>query len=309
MLGPPYPGIRQRLEQGKVIPFLGAGASFGSRNPSATPWRTAPTASPITYLPTGAELAECLAYTSTFPADAPYDLSTVAQYYHIVLGRDPLDDQLSEIFSYPQVPGKIHDYLADIALARPLLIMTTNYDDLMERALQNRGAPFDVVIYGNKTTKGNLLWLKWGAAKFQEVLGKDVDTDLQSTSVVYKMHGGINRMGSGVGQYVITEDDYVEFLAKLPGRSVISAIAFPLFASCSFLFLGYSLKDWNFRVLLHRINRINRKQHRHSDIRDWAIEPRSSPLEKKLWESRKDPQVQMFDGLTIDEFLAGLEAS
>jgi hypothetical protein len=34
-LAPPYPLIREGLRQGRIIPFLGAGASLGVRQPEA----------------------------------------------------------------------------------------------------------------------------------------------------------------------------------------------------------------------------------------------------------------------------------
>jgi len=64
-LKPPYTLILDELRKGKVIPFLGAGASLGNRAPNST-WEKGK--SP--HLPKGSELAEHLAKKTAFPRDA-----------------------------------------------------------------------------------------------------------------------------------------------------------------------------------------------------------------------------------------------
>ena len=69
----------------------------------------------------------------------------MAQYYEAVLGPDPLRKRLREIFSYKQEPTPLHEFLA--GSPAPMLIVTTNYDDLMERVFEKRGKPCDVVSH------------------------------------------------------------------------------------------------------------------------------------------------------------------
>ena len=68
-LVPPYPFIFDKLNNGKVIPFLGAGASLGGREAGAT-WQKGIRS----FLPTAGELAEHLADTTEFPDDESKDL-------------------------------------------------------------------------------------------------------------------------------------------------------------------------------------------------------------------------------------------
>ena len=72
---PPYPLIRERLEQGKVVPFLGAGASLENR-PEGASWEPG-----ADFLPTATELAEHLRQLTNLRADAATELSRVAQFY------------------------------------------------------------------------------------------------------------------------------------------------------------------------------------------------------------------------------------
>src|SRR5687768_11525063 len=111
-LSPPYRLIMENLNQGLVIPFLGAGASLNRNVPGV-------------YLPTATELANALAETTEFPEGEGIDLAKVAQYYSVVGGRTPLYRALHKIFDrdYPLAP--LHTFLAKIDA--PILIVTTNY--------------------------------------------------------------------------------------------------------------------------------------------------------------------------------------
>ena len=68
MVEPPYGIICNRLKTGRVIPFLGAGASFVERPPGGK-WE----ASEPLFLPSGLELAHFLAEEAEFPSTDPGD--------------------------------------------------------------------------------------------------------------------------------------------------------------------------------------------------------------------------------------------
>jgi hypothetical protein len=53
---------------------------------------------------------------------------------------------------------------------------------------------------------------------------------------------------------VLTENDYIRFLAQDTFRSIPLKIQEKL-KEARLLYLGYSLQDWNFRVLLNRVRR------------------------------------------------------
>jgi len=301
---PLYWTIRSLLRSGRIIPFLGAGASFGGRNPSKTPWRTLKNQAEgtweIGYLPTASELATALASEVEFPSKA-VELTTVSQYYMLVRGREPLNDCLHEIFGLKQEPGVLHHYLAESAKSAPLLIVTTNYDDLIERAFDAAGQPYDTVVHvTSSANNGEILWRPHGQPP-RELLSKDLDVDLAKVSVIYKIHGAIDRDERTRGQYVITEDDYVDFLARMMRKTAIPNIFADPFQKRPFLFLGYGLSDWNLRVVL---NRIEKELRRPGDIVSYAIDTRPKPLEKKFWEKRG---VIVYDGMTLESFVEKME--
>lgn len=293
-LKPPYPIILNRLNQGLVIPFLGSGASLGGRTPDAE-WREGVTG----FLPTARELADYLARMTEFPQDEPIDLAKVAQYYDVVNGRDVLDEVLRGIFSNNYSLTALHRFLARISV--PLLIVTTNYDDGIERAFEAEGKPYDLVTHTTDVTMGDqLLWYEYGETEPREVIPNKFIIDLKSRTVIYKMHGSIDRGGSMRDQFLITEDDYVEFLSRMTRNSAIPAMFAEPFQQRHFLFLGYSLSDWNLRVVLNRIEKDLRRQ---KGVRSWAIRWKVTPLESRFWQERGVTDYDML----IDDFVHELE--
>lgn len=292
-LSPPYPLIQDSLKRGLVIPFLGAGASL-----SATGVDQDKTDQSVQSLPSAAELTDQLAEKARFPKNEAMDLAKVAQYYSLMGGRSPLYHDLHSIFDkdYPLTP--LHQYLA--RLERPNLIVTTNYDDLIERAFAAQGKVFDVVVHtcDPDNLGDKLLWLEHGATQPTEVHPNKLDINMEEVTVIYKMHGGIDRHSPNRDQYVITEDDYIDFLTRMTKNRAIPAILAEAFQSRHFLFLGYSLRDWNLRVVLNRIQ----DSRRASDITSWSIQYKPSLMERKFWEKRR---VEVFD-MTLDEFVQDL---
>lgn len=294
-LAPPYRLILDGLHQGLVIPFLGAGASQSRARPAGTDDER-----PAIFIPTAHELASYLARKSEFPSDEAIDLAKVAQYYNLVGGRTPLHRELHHIFNRDFPIAPLHNFLASIN--RPLLIVTTNYDDLIERAFIERGRPFDVVIHTSDPKIGDrLLWLEHGADAPLEISPNRLDIDLTKVTVVYKMHGAVDRRVPDRDQYVITEDDYIDFLVRMTKNRAVPAIFAELFQSSHFLFLGYSLRDWNLRVIL---NRLQSEGRRASDIISWGIQYKPSMLERKFWQKRG---VEVYD-MPLDEFVNELAA-
>jgi hypothetical protein len=112
------------------------------------------------------------------------------------------------------------------------------------------------------------------------------------------MHGAIDRRKDSIGQYVITEDDYIDFLTRI--SRVIPAIFAEPFQTRPFLFLGYGLYDWNLRVILNGIQNFRQRP----KIQSWAIETLSKPVEKVFWDKRG---ITLYDNLPLPQFLAGLQ--
>jgi hypothetical protein len=307
MIEPPYGVISNRLKAGRVIPFLGAGASFVGRLSDASWDPEHPR-----FLPSGRELSRFLAGESMFPSQDPYDLddlAKVASYYAIISGRQTLHERLHEVLSYEFIFGPLHAYLA--SLSTPLLIVSTNYDTLIEQAFHAAQKPYDLVIHPSerKDIANAVWWWPHGAPEPTVVPPNELDLDLNKTTVIYKMHGTVLRETNKWDSFVITEEDYVDFLSRMTTNAAVPSLFYEHFRARSFLFLGYSLRDWNLRVVLKNLDRyLARNRQAYDEDEDellpsWSIQRQPSELERTLWERRN---VNIFD-MTLDDFVTKMQ--
>ena len=285
---PPYGIILDELRSGNAIPFLGSAAS-----------RVGCRAGDPAFLPSGAQLADMLAQDANFPSSDEHDrsdLAKVSSYYVDGSNRGALRRRLRRVFVEGQYQcNDLHRFLA--AIANNLLVVTTNYDTLLEQAFLEIGKPYDLVVYpaDNQEYANGVLWWPHGDKEPRKLKPNQLDVeDVGKSNLIYKIHGSVDTKSDRWDSFVITEEDYVKFLSRM--NNAVPAAFREYFSSRAFLFLGYSLRDWNMRVLLKEVS--------VSDITSWAILHQPSTFEHKLWERRK---VDIFD-LTLEEFVAAIRA-
>jgi SIR2-like domain len=284
-----YARVAELLVDGAIVPFLGAGANLCDR-PDEASWELG------RFAPSGGELAATLAANSRYP-DRDLDLLRVSQYVDAVLGEGRLYRYLHDVFDSNYPPTSLHRFFARVpALLREkqrpqLLVLTTNYDDLVERALADAREPYDVVWYEAKrgTLQGRFLH-RPPEGEVVPIERPNEYTDLapEERTVILKLHGAVDRSNVRGDSYVITEDSYIDYLV---GGDVGAQIPFTLLermADSHFLFLGYSMHDWNLRVILNRIWGAQQL-----DLKSWAV--RRAPddagareVEEALWRDRGD---------------------
>jgi hypothetical protein len=280
--------VLRGLMAGRVVPLLGAGVNRCGR-PEGAKWRKP------TYLPDGGELADHLAERVAFPDRPTTDLVRVSQYFAVMDGEGPLYTELREVLDGDYPPTAVHEYLAALPDARarcdkanpPGLIITTNYDDLLERALREEGVPFDLVSYqAAGKLSGSFLHYRDGEAPVAiEVPNEYRALEPAKQLVVLKIHGAIDREDEDRDSYVITEDDYIDYLAQVEPSSLLPASVLGFLNRCHFLFLGYSLRDWNLRVILNKIWDSQRVGYTH-----WAIQRRPASVDRRFW-ARRDVEI------------------
>lgn len=286
-----------------VVPFLGAGASVDERN--AHP------------LPMGSQFAERLALSGKYPFKErrPIDaLTKIAQWYEeVTYGRHDLLGEVKSAFfesvatdySTPWVrflEAFLGGPAADSAAAEPhslpasfpRLIITTNYDDLNERTLDRYKVPYIVVAHlRSGSAKGQMLYRDSRQPSVEVKTSMDVDTALKDAgylqqdaplTVLYKMHGTIpvEFEDELLDSVVLTETDYIDFIADGVLDAIPSLITRRLRKS-HFLFLGYSLQDWNFRVFLRRLQKRNLGDF---GSKHWAILQNPDEVEKTFFDKR-----------------------
>jgi hypothetical protein len=212
--------LLSRIKQGKCTPFLGAGVCFG-------------------VLPLGNEIAKKLADEFDYPLSDREDLVKVSQY--VAVQFDPLypKDVIIKHFKEAappdfKAPDEPHGLLADLPIP---IFMTTNYDDFMVRALKIR----------YKDPKRELC--RWTALIKDQQSIFDSQADFKPTvanPVVFHLHGH-NEVPESM---VLTEDDYLEFLANIArDQTLLPSRIQTALSNSTMLFIGYSMADWNFRVL------------------------------------------------------------
>ncbi len=277
---PNYEIIVSQLLRGAVIPFLGPGASMMQDGGACPPSASGLARRLVT-------VTARIGDSADIEDDQPIglDLPRVASYFeHAVFDRELLHDELKAVFDSDFEPNVLHRLLARIAAKQPLLIITTNYDDMIERAFQEVKVPYDLVVTAIEDLQ----------VKYQRAGESDMDAvDPQffkienNKSIIYKIFGGIDRTGRGNDSFVITEDDHITFLQGYLFPSIISGRTY----NRRFLFLGCSFRDWYFRIILGKFLNTSKRP------RSWAIEYRPNIIEKRLWERRG---IQIIDMELLD---------
>ena len=300
-LEPHFHFLVNRLAVGKVIPFLGAGANLCGRPPDAD-WRR------DNFLPNAGELAQYLAADYPFlPTREVHDLSRVSQYVDLFGGDAVLFEKLRALFVGDYRPNALHRLLAAIPAANrgrdspspcPLII-TTNYDDALERAFAEAGEQIDVVFYAA---------IHGQAGRFVHLRpdGKRVAVpktyrgfDLGSRTVIMKIHGAVDRHDEDGDSYVITEDHYIDYVARTNVYNLIPAALMARMSASHFIFLGYGMRDWNLRVILHHI-----WSQQVRSFKSWAIQKQPDPIDEKFWERHG---VDIID-VSLETWVEGMSA-
>ena len=209
-----------RIAAHECTPFLGAGACAG-------------------VLPLGSEVAAQWSHDYDYPLDGSSDLARVAQY--LAVEYDPMfpkEEFVRQFLSGVRLPDfddpfEPHAFLAALPLR---LYLTRIFDDLMFAAVKHRGrSPRRAVCCWNTRLRGMECPLDSSPPTVEE-------------PVVFYLHGW-----QGVPEsLVLTEDDYLNYLVAVSqDPQLLQPVIKEALSAQSLLFMGYSLGDWSFRVLLH----------------------------------------------------------
>jgi hypothetical protein len=215
--------------------------------------------------PSKEQIALTFAAKHGYPLDDQDKLERVARYVAATVDPMAPREGFAEHYTdlptpnFSELPNEPHRVLADLPF---LVYLTSNFDDWMYRALKE---------YKQKDAR--LAICRWN--KHIPESAPRFDPDFAYTvanPLVYHFHGCMPCTES----VVVTEDDYFEFLInvsrdnKLLTHRVERAIG-----GCALLFLGYTLSDWDFRVLF----RLFAKYLRESAMTHIAVqlEPSDAP--------------------------------
>jgi hypothetical protein len=301
-----------------VIPVLGAGVNLVDRPPMQG-WRRS-----SDYLPSGAELARHLADVFYYPDDRAADLATdvereaheqrrldllrVSQYVAATDGSQPLYRELRNLFAGEYRPGRVHEFFAAFpgrlrALGRERyqLIVTTNYDDALEQSFEAIEEPYDLVWYiAEPEEQRGKFWHRPPGGRPQKITRPKYYNELalDCRTLILKIHGAVDRQDAERDSFVITEDHYIDYLTKTDIGQLLPAEILGRLRKSGFLFLGYSMSDWNLRVILHRI-----WGEQPLSYRSWAIRNDADSVEQALWRARN---VDVRD-ISLEDYVTELD--
>ena len=190
-------------------------------------------------LPEKGKIAEDWAFEHGFPLRDCRDFTRVTQFIAVEHSPDFVRDSVVdhwEAIEQPdfRAPADIYGLLADLTLP---IYVTTNYDSLMLHALRdkNREPRWSVCPWHDKI-------------KAPDVFESEATP---ANPVVYHLCGSIEIPSS----LVITEDDYLRFLANVPqSPDRLPPRIQDALTDTTLLFLGYSFTDWDFRASFHTVS-------------------------------------------------------
>jgi len=259
-----------------VIPFLGSGVALSARLHgigSESDARSVP--------PSARDLKWMLAELCNYPTSEleQSDLAEVASFCSQRMGRRALDEFLEETLGADRkfAVSEAHRFLADAAARMPLFLMTTNYDTLMERALNEAGTPYDTVIYLRESredhVRNQVAVIRHGEVAPEFVDSSDYRSEPNRT-VVFRWNGPLIVRREWLQSYALTEEDQIEMVLGL--RTTFPPFIERVLQDNILLSLGHSASDWSQRALLRILRTGKRKS--------LAVALNPTPLSLMTWQ-------------------------
>jgi hypothetical protein len=184
----------------------------------------------------------------------PHNYLDLAQWYRERFGRDQLADVLRRTYATGAKPTLAHYLLMSLPLRH---VITTNYDDLLERALTAlKRHPVKVIHQEEVALTG------------------------QNEVFVVKLHGDL----AHPDEIILTRDDYDEFFHRRPAMALLLE---GLLLNQTFLFVGYGLRDPNFRQIHGRIVRMLREAQRPAFATTFEASGDSGPYLIEQWKKKQ----------------------
>ena len=164
------------------------------------------------------------------------NLQRISWFYELQFQRAALVDRVSESVDQGKKPSAIVRALAEIDFP---IVITTNYDRLFEQALGLLGKKISPIIYNPERRE-------------QTVDLRGVPLKGQDERWFFKIHG----CTSAPESIVITDEDYIRFVMRMNDSEDFHPVPQKIrtqLAEWPALFVGYSLLDYNLRLLFRTL--------------------------------------------------------
>jgi hypothetical protein len=246
-----YQPLEEAILAGECVLFIGAGLSRGAG------------------LPDWSELVAHLADGLGIKPRQRLDYLDLAQWYLERFGRETLCRLVRDTYGHAnRLPTLAHYLLMSLPVR---YVITTNYDELLERALTAvKRYPVKVVHQEDVTLTGR---------------GGGV--------LVVKLHGDV----SHPEHIILSRDDFDEFFERRPAMTLLLE---GLLLNQTFFFLGYGLRDPNFRQIYGRIARMLKNAHRRAYAATFEASGDTGEYLRKQWKQKR-MDLLAIEGETLAE--------
>jgi len=259
--------LANQVKKGQCILFLGAGVH--APPPDDSVFTYPPEHRPLLGGTLAKELASECRYEQDFPDEPVWDLQRVSLCFETneALGRAALINFLESRLVKGRKPSSALKMLASLPFK---IIVTTNYDRLFELALLQLGKDPSVLAYDQDSRNPT----------------PDPSEDpTDDRPLLFKMHGGLDLKQRD--SIVITDEDYITFVQRMsdkdPFHPIPQTIRYRM-SRWSILFLGYSLRDYNLRLLFRTLRlRIDSANFPVS----FSVDRKPDPLIVKVWQNNR----------------------
>lgn len=198
-----YRTLRKAIENNKLAVFVGSAASYDSN------------------LPSWGDLITIMRNALENPRISDY--LKVAEHFYLQYGRNTYYSKINEFFPSGSQPNLLHELIIGL---KPQHIVTTNWDNLLEKSIENSGELYFKVASDHELASS------------------------PSSQLLIKMHGDLSQRN-----IIFKESDYLSYSDKFP---LIENFIKSLFSTHVVLFIGYSISDYNLNQILSWIR--NRTQ-------------------------------------------------
>ncbi len=187
--------IRKAIENNKLAVFIGSGVSFDSK------------------LPSWSDLIKEM--KSSLEVKREENFLKIAEHYYIQYGQHTYFNKINDFFPANSQPNKLHDFILSL---KPQHLITTNWDDLLEKAINKRCDMYFKVATDHELASS------------------------PSSQLLIKMHGDLFHRN-----IVFKESDYLSYSDNFP---LIENFVKSLFSTHIVLFIGYSISDYNLNQII-----------------------------------------------------------
>jgi hypothetical protein len=295
--------ILNALLEGRLVPFLGWELGRVGR-PPRDGWAKGH------YLPGADEIASYLSKKLGGAQTAGQSLLQISQVTSLTDGPEALYERLHEIYAADYPPTILHRLLAELparlaAKGYPqnkpdhrYVYFSTAFDTLLEQAFEQAGQPYHLFAYrhrfadgSGRVQDGRFVHIPPGADKNSEPLdlltpntynAHDIGPDGQPDRrpIIVKLCG--LRVTAEVDSVVVTEDQFLEYLPAQEIGALLPPTLLQQVRKRSFVFFGFSLAEWYFRLIWQRMKAQKASLHGRS----WAILASPSAIEQQFWRSQ-----------------------